>query len=101
MENWGLLTYRLVLFIFRDVSTFTNHNSTTALLFDEAKSDQRFKTRVAYVVSHELAHQWFGNLVTMDWWNEVRTFEREWPMANACSSYGSKKASLHGSAGLP
>ena len=55
MENWGLITYR-----------------TTAVLFDEATSDQRFRNRVCYVVSHELAHQWFGNLVTMNWWNEVR-----------------------------
>ncbi|KAF2097331.1 hypothetical protein NA57DRAFT_57923 [Rhizodiscina lignyota] len=54
MENWGLVTYR-----------------TTAVLFDEKSSDQRYKTRVAYVVAHELAHQWFGNLVTMDWWNEL------------------------------
>ncbi|KIV98469.1 uncharacterized protein PV09_09722 [Verruconis gallopava] len=54
MENWGLVTYR-----------------TTAVLFDEKQSDQRYKNRVAYVVAHELAHQWFGNLVTMDWWNEL------------------------------
>jgi aminopeptidase N len=54
MENWGLVTYR-----------------TLAVLFDEAKSDSRHKNRVAYVVAHELAHQWFGNLVTMDWWNEL------------------------------
>ncbi|KAF2811700.1 uncharacterized protein BDZ99DRAFT_497372 [Mytilinidion resinicola] len=54
MENWGLITYR-----------------TTAVLFDEAESAQGYKNRVAYVVAHELAHQWFGNLVTMDWWNEL------------------------------
>jgi aminopeptidase N len=30
-----------------------------------------YKNRVAYVVAHELAHQWFGNLVTMDWWDEL------------------------------
>lgn len=54
MENWGLMTYR-----------------TTALLFDEEKSDARYKHRVAYVVAHELAHQWFGDLVTMDWWNAL------------------------------
>ncbi|TQS38697.1 hypothetical protein Golomagni_00794 [Golovinomyces magnicellulatus] len=54
MENWGLITYR-----------------TTALLFDEQASDSRYKNRIAYVVAHELAHQWFGNLVTMDWWNEL------------------------------
>ncbi|KAF2755190.1 hypothetical protein EJ05DRAFT_532965 [Pseudovirgaria hyperparasitica] len=54
MENWGLITYR-----------------TTAVLFDEKTSDARFRNRVAYVVAHELAHQWFGNLVTMDWWSEL------------------------------
>ncbi|KAF8431269.1 peptidase family M1-domain-containing protein [Terfezia claveryi] len=54
MENWGLITYR-----------------TTAVLYNEATSDSRYKNRVAYVVAHELAHQWFGNLVTMDWWSEL------------------------------
>jgi aminopeptidase N len=54
MENWGLVTYR-----------------TTAVLYDEKTSDAKFRNRVAYVVAHELAHQWFGNLVTMDWWNEL------------------------------
>ncbi|CAK7233428.1 hypothetical protein SEUCBS140593_008598 [Sporothrix eucalyptigena] len=54
MENWGLVTYR-----------------TTAILFDEQQSEGRFRNRIAYVVAHELAHQWFGNLVTMDWWDEL------------------------------
>jgi aminopeptidase N len=54
MENWGLLVYR-----------------TTKILFDEQKSDNRLRLKAAYVVAHELAHQWFGNLVTMNWWNEV------------------------------
>ncbi|KAI4203910.1 MAG: hypothetical protein LQ350_001532 [Teloschistes chrysophthalmus] len=54
MENWGLITYR-----------------TTAILFDEQRSAAKYKNRVAYVVAHELAHQWFGNLVTMDWWSEL------------------------------
>ncbi|KAF3766168.1 hypothetical protein M406DRAFT_339443 [Cryphonectria parasitica EP155] len=54
MENWGLVTYRI-----------------TTVLFDEEKSDSRFRNRIAYVVAHELAHQWFGNLVTMDWWDEL------------------------------
>ncbi|EER40511.1 aminopeptidase [Histoplasma capsulatum H143] len=54
MENWGLVTYR-----------------TTAVLFEEGKSDNKYRNRVAYVIAHELAHQWFGNLVTMDWWNEL------------------------------
>lgn len=54
MENWGLVTYR-----------------TTAVLFDEESSAAAYKTRVVYVVAHELAHQWFGNLVTMSWWKEL------------------------------
>lgn len=54
MENWGLVTYR-----------------TTAVLFDEETSAAAYKTRVVYVVAHELAHQWFGNLVTMSWWREL------------------------------
>ncbi|OMJ09869.1 Aminopeptidase 1, partial [Smittium culicis] len=54
MENWGLVTYR-----------------TVALLVDEATSGSRAKQQVAATVSHELAHQWFGNLVTMEWWSEL------------------------------
>jgi aminopeptidase N len=50
----GLVTYR-----------------TTAVLYDEKNSDAKYRNRVAYVVAHELAHQWFGNLVTMDWWSEL------------------------------
>ncbi|OIW34850.1 hypothetical protein CONLIGDRAFT_588415 [Coniochaeta ligniaria NRRL 30616] len=52
MENWGLITYRVV-----------------DLLLDEKVSGAATKERVAEVVQHELAHQWFGNLVTMDWWD--------------------------------
>ncbi len=52
MENWGLITYR-----------------EEDLLIDEERSSQAAKERVALVIAHELAHQWFGNLVTMDWWN--------------------------------
>jgi puromycin-sensitive aminopeptidase len=48
MENWGLVTYR-----------------ETALLIDSAQSSAVSKQTVALVVGHELAHQWFGNLVTM------------------------------------
>jgi len=53
MENWGAITFR-----------------EAALEVDENSS---FKTRrrVAEVVAHELAHQWFGNLVTMKWWNDL------------------------------
>ena len=52
MENWGLVTYRVV-----------------DLLFDQKTSGASVKERVAEVVQHELAHQWFGNLVTMDFWD--------------------------------
>ncbi|PVH95707.1 hypothetical protein DM02DRAFT_617694 [Periconia macrospinosa] len=52
MENWGLITYRVV-----DV------------LIDEKTSGASVKQRVAETVQHELAHQWFGNLVTMDFWD--------------------------------
>lgn len=54
MENWGLVTYRAVY-----------------LLFDEESSSLKTKQNVAYVVGHELAHQWFGNLVTMEWWSDL------------------------------
>ncbi|CAG8558805.1 9973_t:CDS:10 [Ambispora gerdemannii] len=54
MENWGLVMYR-----------------TTTILFDSKASDARYKKRVSYTVAHELAHQWFGNLVTMEWWDHL------------------------------
>jgi len=54
MENWGAVTYR-----------------ETALLIDEKNSSAAAKQRVATVVAHELAHQWFGNLVTMEWWTHL------------------------------
>ncbi|KAL5020171.1 hypothetical protein ScPMuIL_003063 [Solemya velum] len=54
MENWGLITYRL-----------------TAILYDEKVSSVGNKQWVAVVVAHELAHQWFGNLVTMKWWDDL------------------------------
>ncbi|KAH8271340.1 hypothetical protein KR018_007311 [Drosophila ironensis] len=54
MENWGLVTYREI-----------------ALLYSAAHSSLSDKQRVASVVAHELAHQWFGNLVTMKWWTDL------------------------------
>ena len=53
MENWGLVTYR-----------------ETALLTSSTTSVGT-KMRVAETIAHELAHQWFGNLVTPEWWNEL------------------------------
>ncbi len=54
MENWGLITYR-------------EHT----LLVDEHNTTLGTKQYVAMVVAHELAHQWFGNLVTMRWWTDL------------------------------
>ncbi|XP_031609388.2 aminopeptidase N-like [Oreochromis aureus] len=54
MENWGLVTYR-----------------ETNLLYDPETSSSRNKEKTATIIAHELAHMWFGNLVTLRWWNEV------------------------------
>lgn len=54
MENWGLTTYR-----------------ESGLLFDPDKSSASDKLGITKVIAHELAHQWFGNLVTMEWWNDL------------------------------
>jgi puromycin-sensitive aminopeptidase len=54
MENWGAITFR-----------------ETALLVDEEHSSITNKQWVAITISHELAHQWFGNLVTMHWWTDL------------------------------
>jgi aminopeptidase N len=54
MENWGLITYREV-----------------ALLAEPGSVSVSSKHRIAAVIAHELSHQWFGNLVTMKWWNNL------------------------------
>lgn len=54
MENWGLVTFR-----------------KTSLLYDKESTSIRTKKRIAETVCHELAHMWFGNLVTMTWWNDL------------------------------
>jgi len=54
MENWGAITFREAI-----------------LLYDTKTSSTRTKQYIAEVISHELAHQWFGNLVTMKWWNDL------------------------------
>ncbi|XP_059190936.1 aminopeptidase N-like [Centropristis striata] len=54
MENWGLVTYR-----------------ETNLLYDPVTSSNGNKETTATIIAHELAHMWFGNLVTLRWWNEV------------------------------
>ncbi|XP_057611735.1 leucyl-cystinyl aminopeptidase [Chionomys nivalis] len=54
MENWGLLTFR-----------------EETLLYDNASSSVADRKLVTKIIAHELAHQWFGNLVTMQWWNDL------------------------------
>lgn len=54
MENWGLITYREI-----------------ALLADPKTTSISSKQYIATVIAHELSHQWFGNLVTMKWWNNL------------------------------
>ncbi|XP_019387949.1 PREDICTED: endoplasmic reticulum aminopeptidase 1 [Crocodylus porosus] len=54
MENWGLTTYR-----------------ESALLYDSEKSSASSKLWITMIIAHELAHQWFGNLVTMEWWDDL------------------------------
>ncbi|XP_069679087.1 endoplasmic reticulum aminopeptidase 1-like isoform X2 [Periplaneta americana] len=54
MENWGLITYR-----------------ETSIMYDADETSAAGHQWVAIVVAHELAHQWFGNLVTMKWWNDL------------------------------
>ncbi|XP_055870473.1 puromycin-sensitive aminopeptidase-like [Biomphalaria glabrata] len=54
MENWGLVIFR-----------------ETALLLDPANPSAFRKQIVAIIVTHELSHNWFGNLVTMEWWTDL------------------------------
>lgn len=54
MENWGLVTYR-----------------ESALLYDPNVTSIASERYIATVISHELSHQWFGNLVTMAWWDDL------------------------------
>ena len=54
MENWGLITYR-----------------ESCLLADPELTPESSRRFIATVIAHELSHQWFGNLVTMHWWNDL------------------------------
>ncbi|XP_065349189.1 aminopeptidase Ey-like [Cloeon dipterum] len=54
MENWGMVTYE-----------------ETCMLYEESNSEIISKELVTVVVAHELSHQWFGNLVTMKWWDDL------------------------------
>ncbi|PAA62242.1 hypothetical protein BOX15_Mlig006138g1 [Macrostomum lignano] len=82
MENWGLIIYRF-----------------STLLYDPNYTTTIDKQTIAEVISHEIAHQWFGNIVTMKWWDElwlneafavftqyigVDTFKPGWSMMDRC-----------------
>ena len=54
MEQWGLITYR-----------------ETSLLYDKENGSTSSKQSKASTIAHEMVHQWFGNLVTPDWWNNI------------------------------
>ncbi|KAK3410804.1 hypothetical protein EUGRSUZ_J02839 [Eucalyptus grandis] len=54
MENYGLIIYR-----------------ENEMLHDELQSTAAKKQRITVVAMHEVAHQWFGNLVTMEWWTHL------------------------------
>lgn len=54
MENWGAITFR-----------------EYSLLVDDDESSELNKQGVAQMMAHEIAHYWFGNLVTCDWWSEA------------------------------
>ncbi|KAM3967325.1 aminopeptidase N3 [Aphomia sociella] len=54
MENWGLLIYR-----------------EAYLMYSQNHTNSNYKQLIAYILSHEIAHMWFGNLVTCDWWNDL------------------------------
>lgn len=54
MENWGLITYR-----------------ERALLVYPGETAQSMQEYIATVIAHETSHQWFGNLVTMKWWDDL------------------------------
>ncbi|KAK2704396.1 aminopeptidase N-like [Artemia franciscana] len=55
MENWGLVVYRDELLMY----------------FGPSVTPANRKQRIVEIIAHELAHQWFGNLVTLDWWSVI------------------------------
>ncbi|ELA47927.1 hypothetical protein VCUG_00510, partial [Vavraia culicis subsp. floridensis] len=76
MENWGLITY-----------------NEANLLFDKDKSSMTQRRLIAETVAHEIAHQWFGNLVTPKWWDDLWLNEgfATWAAALGCNAIREKQ----------
>ncbi len=53
MENWGLITFQ-----------------ESSLLYNVGQNAESDKDNLIQTIAHEMAHQWFGNLVTSNWWSE-------------------------------
>jgi len=95
MENLGAITFR-----------------ETALLVDEKTASHAEMERIADVVAHEIAHMWFGDLVTMKWWNgiwlneafatfaEMRAVDAWKPNWKRWDSFGVSRSSAFGVDGL-
>jgi tricorn protease interacting factor F2/3 len=86
MENWGAIAFR-----------------ETAMLYYDGETSQSGKQRIAETVAHEIAHMWFGNLVTMKWWDDLwlnesfatfmsyKLLNRYWPEWDVWSKYIQEK----------